>query len=69
RNIDILNHTVFIEQMTSMGFEIENVIMRKVTSKMLPTYRDPKNGRFAKTTSKNIKLVHPKEYIIIAKKK
>ena len=41
----------------------------QVTSKMLPSYRDPENGRFAKTTDKNIKLVHPKEYIIIAKKK
>ena len=68
RNIDILNHTVFIEQMTSLGFEIENVIMRVVTSKMLPSHR-AENGRFAKPTDKNIKLVHPKEYILIAKKK
>ncbi len=69
RNVDILNHQIFIEQMTSLGFEIENVILREVTSKMLPSYRDPKNGRFAKATDKNTKLVHPKEYIIIAKKK
>jgi DNA modification methylase len=69
RNTDILNHTVFIEQMISLGFEIEDLILREVTSKMLPSYRDPKSGRFARTTSKNIKLVHPKEYIIIAKKK
>lgn len=69
RNIDILNHTVFIEQMTSLGFEVENLILRDVTSKMLPSYRDPKSGRFAKPTSENVKLVHPKEYIIIAKMK
>lgn len=69
RNIDILNHTIFIEQMISLGFEIEKVIMREVSSKMLPSYRDPENGRFAKATDKNTKLVHPKEYIIIAKKK
>ncbi|HET9058126.1 MAG TPA: DNA methyltransferase [Chitinophagaceae bacterium] len=69
RNIDILNHKIFIEQMTSLGFEIEKVILREVTSKMLPSYRDPENGRFAKATDKNTKLVHPKEYIIIAKKK
>lgn len=69
RSTDILNHTIFIEQMTSLGFEIEDLVLREVTSKMLPSYRDPENGRFAKSTDKNIKLVHPKEYIITAKKK
>lgn len=69
RNIDILNHKIFIEQMTSLGFEIEKMILREVTSKMLPSYRDPESGRFAKATDKNTKLAHPKEYIIIAKKK
>lgn len=66
---NILNHKVFIEQMTSIGFEIENLIVREVTSKMLPSFRDPKTGRFAKNTTKRIKLVHPKEYIIVANKR
>ncbi len=68
RNIDILNHLVFIEQLNSLKFEIENVTVRQVTSKMLPSFRDSRTGRFAKPTNTNIKLVHPKEYIIIAKK-
>lgn len=68
RNIDILNHLVFIEQLSSLRFEIQNVTIRQVTSKMLPAFRDSKSGRFAMPTSRNTKLVHPKEYIIIAKK-
>jgi DNA modification methylase len=68
KNTEIANHSVFIEQIKSIGFKIENLILREVTSKMLPTFRDPISGKFAKTTAKKVKLVHPKEYIIIAKK-
>ena len=68
KNTEIVNHSVFIEQLKAIGFKIENLILREVTSKMLPTFRDPISGKFAKTTAKKVKLVHPKEFIIIAKK-
>jgi DNA modification methylase len=68
KNTDILNHSVFIEQLRSLNFKIENLILREVTSKMLPTFRDPISGKFAKSSAKKIRLVHPKEFIIIAKK-
>lgn len=68
KDIDIVNHSVFIEQLKYLGFKIEKVIAREISSKMLPSARDPKTGRFAKTSRRNKVYVHPMEYIIIAKK-
>lgn len=69
KNVEILNHIVFIEQFNNLGFELEHIIVRELTSKMLPSYRNPQTGRFSKSNYKNSKLVHPKEFIIILKKK
>ncbi len=64
----ILNAEIFIEQLENIGFKEKKIIKREIPSKMLPSTRDKKTGRFTKTSNKNIKLVYPTEYILILEK-
>jgi DNA modification methylase len=69
KGVDILNAEVFAEQMQNIGFEIFDVVLREIPSKMLPSTRDSQTGQFAKTTEKNLTLAYPTEYILIMQKK
>ena len=68
KGVDILNAEVFCEQMQNIGFKIHDIIHREIPSKMLPSTRDAKSGRFAKTQNTD-KLVYPTEYILIMEKR
>jgi len=68
RGVEIKNAEVFIEQMQHIGFNIFNVIKREIPSKMLPSTRDDKTGRFSKITGDNLTLAYPTEYILIMQK-
>lgn len=68
RGVEILNAEVFKEQFENIGFETFDIIHREIPSKMLPSTRDPKTGRFTKTTNSKKELVYPTEYIMIMEK-
>ena len=63
--VNILNAEVFQEQFENIGFKIHDIIHREIPSKMLPSTRDPKNGRFAKAANLNKTMVYTTEYILI----
>ena len=42
--------------------------IEKIPSKMLPSIRDPKNGRFTKASNTKKLLAYPSEYILIMQK-
>ncbi len=66
--IKIRNAEVFQQQFENIGFKTHKIIKREIPSKMLPSTRDSKTGRFGKATDKDIKMVYPTEYIIIMEK-
>ena len=66
--VHISNSKVFIEQMTSLGFELIDVIKRRILSKILPSTRDQNTGRFVKATNTNRTDAYPFEYILILRK-
>jgi DNA modification methylase len=61
----ILNVEVAIELLKKIGFLIERIIKRRVSSKKFTSYRD-KQGRF--TNNKNERKIYHYEYIIVSKK-
>ena len=67
QGVKILNAEVFQQQFENIGFKTHDVIKREIPSKMLPSTRDPKTGKFGKATS-NIKMAYPTEYILIMEK-
>lgn len=67
QGVDILNAEVFAEQMQNLGFKISDIIHREIPSKMLPSTRDSKTGRFARSDTKDL-LVYPTEYILVMEK-
>ena len=69
KGVEILNAEVFKEQLENIGFTVHDIIHREIPSKMLPSTRDPKNGRFTKATNDKKSLVYPTEYILIMEKK
>ena len=66
--VEILNAEVFQEQFENIGFKTHKIIHREIPSKMLPSIRDPKTGKFTVIADKNKKLAYPTEYIIIMEK-
>lgn len=68
QNIEILNAEVFKEQFENIGFKTHKIIKREIPSKMLPSTRDPKTGRFTKIVNKNKTLAYPIEYILVMEK-
>lgn len=58
----------FAEMLQENGFIVEKTIKREITTKILPTIRDKRTGKFTTTDSKNSQKVYPEEYIIIARK-
>lgn len=68
KGVDIPNAEVFVEQMTNLGFGLHNLIKRSIPSKILPSARDPRTGRFTSMDNPNKKLAYPTEYIIVMEK-
>ena len=68
QGVKIYNAEVFQQQFENIGFKTHNVIKREIPSKMLPSTRDTKTGRFGKATDINIKMAYPTEYILIMEK-
>ena len=68
QKVDILNAEVFQEQLENIGFKTHDIIHREIPSKMLPSTRDKKSGRFTKATSLNKTIAYPTEYILIMEK-
>ena len=65
--VDILNAEVFLEQMKAIGFVKHKIIHREIPSKMLPSTRDSKTGRFTKVNNAD-SIVYPTEYILVMEK-
>ena len=65
--VDILNAEVFLEQMKTIGFLQHKIIKREIPSKMLPSTRDAKTGRFTKV-NKADSIIYPTEYILVMEK-
>ncbi len=66
--VPILNAQVFAEQMADLEMELEQVILREIPSKMLPTTRDSKTGKFAKVAHADAHA-YPQEYILVFRKR
>lgn len=67
KGVDILNAEVFAESMQYSGLEVDRIIKREIPSKILPTKRDAKTGRFA-ANDKASAFAYPTEYIVIGRK-
>ena len=68
KGVEILNAEVFKEQFEKIGFKTHKIIHREIPSKMLPSTRDPKTGKFTKADNSKKTLVYPTEYILIMEK-
>ena len=68
KDVKIRSAEAFAQMLSYQGFQIEDVIKRKIPFKLIPTIRDKKTGRFTTLDSTNKKLVYPEEFIIIARK-
>lgn len=68
KGVEILNAEVFKEQFENIGFKTHQIIHREIPSKMLPSTRDPKTGKFTKASNSKKILVYPTEYILIMEK-
>jgi len=67
KGIDILNAEVFVESMQYSGLKIDRIIKREIPSKILPSKRDAKTGRFAANENADT-FAYPTEYIVIGRK-
>jgi len=65
QGIPIYTAAIFQEQMKAIGFKTETIIRRAISSKMLPSTRDPETGKFSASTGTSTKLAYPTEYILI----
>lgn len=68
KGVKILNAEVFQQQFENIGFRTHKIVHREIPSKMLPSTRDPKSGKFTKATDDKKELVYPTEYILIMEK-
>ena len=62
--VEVQNAQVFAEQLATLGFALERVILREIPSKILPRTRDKQTGKFTKTDDADY-LAYPTEYIIV----
>lgn len=65
--VPILNAQVFAEQMAGLGMALEQVILREIPSKILPTTRESATGKFAKVADADAHA-YPQEYILVFRK-
>ncbi len=62
--IEVQNAQVFAEQLQTLGFVLERVILREIPTKILPRTRDKRTGKFAKSQDADY-LAYPMEYILV----
>ena len=67
KGVDIFNAEVFAESMQYSGLKIDRIIKREIPSKILPSKRDAKTGRFAANENADT-FAYPTEYIVIGRK-
>jgi len=67
KKVKILNAEVFVEIMLNLGFKVHKIIKRRIPSKILPSTRDSKTGRFA-SNHKADRLAYAYEYILVMEK-
>ncbi|MFN3690304.1 MAG: hypothetical protein ACK4UU_05185, partial [Fimbriimonadales bacterium] len=65
-DVEVQNAQVFAEQLESLGFTLERVLLREIPSKILPRTRDKATGKFAKTAEADA-IAYPVEYILVAR--
>jgi len=68
KGVPVLNAEVFVEQMQNLGFKPYKIIKRRIPSKILPSVRDKKTGRFTSLGNHNKTLAYSFEYIITMQK-
>ncbi|MDE0092142.1 MAG: DNA methyltransferase [Oligoflexia bacterium] len=68
KSVDVLNAEVFAEQLQNLGFKKDHIIKREIPSKILPSTRDKKTGRFSKVAHERKVFAYPTEYILVFKK-
>jgi DNA modification methylase len=68
KDVEIKSAEGFAEILSQQGFEIEEVIKREIPTKLIPTIRDTKTGKFTTLDNKDKKFVYPEEFIIIGRK-
>lgn len=68
RDVRIRTAQAFAEILLNTGFEIEDVIRRRIPHKQIPPTRDKTTGKFTARGSANSKKVYPDEFIIVARK-
>lgn len=68
RDVRIRTAQAFAEILLNTGFEIEDVIRRRIPNKQIPPTRDKTTGKFTARGSVNSKKVYPDEFIIVARK-
>ena len=70
RGVPILNAHVALEQLLNLEFKKDVLIKRNANiNKMIPSYRDKKNGKFTSKENKNKTIAYHEEYILKVKKK
>jgi DNA modification methylase len=62
--VEVQNAQVFAEQLMTLGFVLERVILREIPSKILPRTRDKQTGKFTKTHDADY-LAYPTEYVLV----
>ena len=67
KGVNIKNTEVSVELLKTTGFRIEDIIKRKISSKIFTPYRDSK-GKFSSSREGNKIKIYQYEYIIIARK-
>lgn len=65
-DVEVQNAQVFAEQLETLGFTLERVILREIPSKILPRTRDKATGKFAKTAEADA-IAYPVEYVLVAR--
>ncbi|MCD6522805.1 MAG: hypothetical protein J7K68_03570 [Candidatus Diapherotrites archaeon] len=67
KKVSILNAEVFVEIMLNIGFRVHKIVKRRIPSKILPSTRDSKTGRFT-SNHKADRLAYAYEYILVMEK-
>ena len=68
KKVNIPNAEIFVELMQNIGFKIYELIKRRIPSKILPSTRDSRTGRFT-SNHKADRLAYAYEYILVMEKK
>lgn len=67
KGVPIENGAAFCEMLEDLKFNLHKVFKREIPSKLLPSTRNPKTGRFSKT-GPGVKTAYPTELVLIARK-